>query len=71
MNIGTVYRPRLASLARVLLSTAMKQSAAPPSPSCDDCRLPAAFRAAVPDGRRRQVRVHQCLNCAKIIWGDK
>ena len=71
MNVGTLYRPRLASIARVLMSTAMKETAAPPSPRCDDCQLPATFRAAVLDARHRQVRVHQCVNCAKVIWGDK
>jgi hypothetical protein len=40
-------------------------------PPCDDCRLPAAFRAEVADvPRGRLVRVFQCQNCAKIIWQD-
>lgn len=42
-----------------------------PSPPCDDCRLPASFRAEVADlARGRQVRVYQCQNCAKVIWND-
>jgi hypothetical protein len=51
------------------LSTAFKQSGALPPPSCDDCRIPASFKTEVLDARlRRQVRVYQCLNCAKLIW---
>jgi uncharacterized protein with PIN domain len=43
----------------------------PSSPRCDDCQLPAAFRAVVADlARGRQVRVYQCENCAKVIWND-
>jgi hypothetical protein len=36
---------------------------------CDHCRIPATFKAEVLDVKRgRQVRVHQCTNCAKVIW---
>jgi len=42
------------------------------SPPCDDCRLPAVFRAEVADlSRGRPVRVYQCQNCAKVIWVDE
>jgi hypothetical protein len=41
------------------------------SPRCDDCQLPASFRAEVVDlARGRQVRVYQCQNCAKVLWND-
>jgi hypothetical protein len=69
MTIGSLYRPRLGDLASTLSSVVLKDSAASPT-FCDDCQLPAAFRADVADRQlHRQVRVHQCLNCAKIIWG--
>jgi len=39
--------------------------------TCDDCGLPALFRAEVSDlSRGRKVRVYQCQNCAKVIWAD-
>ncbi len=72
MIMGTVYKPMLGNLARAMLSTSFRQSAALTAPSCDDCQLPATFRAEILDVRLdRQVRVHQCLNCAKVIWGDE
>jgi hypothetical protein len=41
-------------------------------PPCDDCRLPAAFRAEVADlTRGRPIRVYQCQNCAKVIWAEE
>jgi uncharacterized protein with PIN domain len=47
------------------------QKAITPAPRCDDCRMPLVFKAEVADfGRGRQVRVYQCLNCAKVIWWD-
>jgi len=68
MILGAVYKPALVNLARVL-STVLKQRAAFSSPSCNDCQLAAVLRAEFPGaGRRRLVRVHQCPNCAKIIW---
>ena len=71
MTIGTTYKPTLVHLARALSPTSWAHRPAL-APSCDDCQLPAVFRTAVPRARpNREVRVHQCLNCAKIIWGDE
>jgi uncharacterized protein with PIN domain len=51
-------------------SQPLKETVAAPPP-CDDCRMPVVFRTEVPDlVRARQVRVYQCVNCAKVIWGD-
>jgi hypothetical protein len=72
MTLGTVYRPALGNVVRALFSTGLKHSAALPTPSCDDCQLPATLKAEIPDARlQRLVRVHQCPNCAKVIWGDE
>jgi len=52
-----------------LITPTTTQARIDPSPSCDDCRLPATLRAEVADLKRgRPVRVYQCENCAKVIW---
>jgi hypothetical protein len=53
------------------LPHAQDEKATPPLPPalCDHCRIPAAFKAEFLDVKLgRQVRVHQCTNCAKVIW---
>jgi hypothetical protein len=33
--------------------------------------MPVVFRTEVTDiGRARKVRVYQCTNCARVIWGE-
>ena len=55
-----------------LVTYTAAKAAIDPSPSCDDCRLPATFRAEVSDfSRGRPVRVYHCQNCAKVIWADQ
>lgn len=72
MILGAFCKPALGNLARALLPTPFKHVAALSRPCCDDCRLPAVFRTELLDARlHRQVRVHQCPNCAKIIWGGE
>lgn len=47
------------------------KTAIPPSPVCDDCRMPAKFRTEVPDTLgSRPLRVYQCQNCARVIWAE-
>ena len=66
MTFVTSLRPAMRDLAR-----ALRGEAAPTPAFCDDCQLPAAFRAEIPGTRRRLfVQVHQCLNCAKLICDD-
>jgi hypothetical protein len=72
MNLIIAFKPTLRDLARALFSTELRHGASLPSPSCDDCQLPAVLRAELPDARLgRLVRVHQCPNCAKVLWGDE
>ena len=40
-------------------------------PACSDCAIPTVFRTSVADrDGKRQFRVFQCVNCAKVIWED-
>ena len=72
MTLGTVYKSAPGNLARAPLSSGLNHGAIPSPPSCDNCQLPATLKAEILDTRLdRVVRVHQCLNCAKVIWGDE
>ena len=70
MIFALFYKPTMGKTA--LSPLASEHGAALTFPSCTDCQLPAVFRIEAMDARLdRPVKVHQCPNCAKIIWGGE